>query len=167
MKRLTFVVLGTALAAAGCTQTLDMEKARVAIDTGIEEQLGLKVSGVTCPETRETKANDTFDCTAAIEGGGEVAVTVSQKDDAGNIEWKANPKNLIDLAALENQVKEGLKAQIGVDAAVTCGGDKFRVSLAGKTFECTARAGDSQAPIIVTMKDDAGNVDWATGPAKQ
>ncbi|MFA5910181.1 MAG: DUF4333 domain-containing protein [Vicinamibacterales bacterium] len=168
MKTLMFagqMVLVCALAA--CTRTLNMDAAKTAIRTGLAEQTGIAISAVTCPETRDIKAGDSFQCTATAETGGDLAVTVTQKDDAGNITWTlASSANLIDLAALETEIKTGLKAQLAVDAQVSCGGGKYRVAVPTKTFECTAKSGDSQAPIIVTMKDDKGNISWESGPAK-
>lgn len=165
-KTIVLLVPAIALAAAACSTTLDMGKVKESISSGITQQLGLTVSSVTCPETREGKANDTFDCTAAIQSGGQLTVKVTQKDDAGNIAWEvSNMENLIDLVSLERQIKDGLREQTSVDAEVTCGA-KYRVAVTGGTFQCTAKTADAEVPISVTMTDDTGKVNWETGPGK-
>jgi hypothetical protein len=165
-KSMLVVVPALALVTAGCSTMLDMEKVKESIGSGITQQLGMTVSSVTCPETREGKANDVFECTAAIQTGGALKVKVTQKDDGGNIGWElVDSQTLVDLVALERQVKDGLKEQAAVDAEVSCGG-KYRVAVPGQTFECAAKTADAEVPIIVTMKDDQGNVSWGTGPAK-
>lgn len=82
-----------AFAVAGCEgsvsvgNNLDTDKAEREITKGIEEQTGVK-STVACPDDVEIKQGDTFECTATPEGGGEPGtVTVTQKDDEGNISW--------------------------------------------------------------------------------
>lgn len=74
---------------AGCgTETLNTDKAETEIAKGIEQQTGVKAS-VDCPDDVEIKKDDTFTCTAKPEGGGESGtVTVTQKDDEGNISWE-------------------------------------------------------------------------------
>jgi hypothetical protein len=49
-----------------------------------------------------------------------------------------------------------------VNATVDCGAGNLRVSIPGKTFECTAKTATESVPIVVTIKDDKGNVSWAT-----
>jgi hypothetical protein len=74
---------------AGCgTETLNTDKAETEIAKGIEQQTGVKAS-VDCPDDIEIKKDDTFTCTAKPEDGGESGtVTVTQKDDEGNISWE-------------------------------------------------------------------------------
>ncbi len=167
MKTLMFAMLMVSVSAlAACTKTLNMEGVKTAIGAGLAEKTGIAIASVTCPDTREIKAGDTFQCTATAQTGGDLAVTVTQKDATGNITWElGSGQNLVDLVALEAEIASGLKAQLSVDAQVSCGG-KYRIAVPTKTFECTAKSGTSQVPIIVTMKDAKGNVGWATGPAK-
>lgn len=167
MRRFTLVaVLGMAVLVAGCTKTLDMPKAQAAISEGLTQQLGVTVAKVTCPESREMKAADAFECTADIDGGAKLTVQVTQKDGEGNIDWKVSKtEGMIDLVAVETSVVNGLKEQAGVGATVTCGG-KYRSAQPGKTFECRAKIGEDQTTIIVTMKDLEGNISWETAPPK-
>ncbi|MEI6667069.1 MAG: DUF4333 domain-containing protein [Acidobacteriota bacterium] len=162
MRKMAIVPL---LLMAACTKTLNVDSVKTAISAGLNEKLGVTISSLTCPESREAKAGDSFECTAAVQSGGTLTVTVTQTDANAHIDWKVkNTENLMDLLALETQIVTGLKQQASVDATVSCGG-KYRVSITGKTFECTAKTADGKtAPVIITMTDDKGNVNWKVGP---
>ena len=145
---------------AGCVRYLDMKNAEAIIKTGLNEQLGLAFSSVTCPETREMKTGDVFECKAVAETGGDLTVQVTQSDDQGKVNWKlVNGEKVLSLTAVEEQVKDGIAKQLKVDASIDCGG-KRRVSVPGQTFECTATAGAESRKVVVTMDDAQGNVTW-------
>lgn len=152
------------VATMACTQTLNLDGVKSAVSTGVAAKLGLTIASVTCPESRTAKANDTFECTVAPQGGGRLVVKITQKDDQGNVAWEVvKTEGLLDLAALETQIKDGIKAQIAQDVTVACG-EKFRAAEPGKTFECTATdAAGTKGPVTVTMKDTEGNVSWSLG----
>ena len=154
-------VLVIVLGLAGCSQTLNMDGTKTAVTSGLTEKLGLTIASITCPENRQAAAGDTFECKVVPDSGGELVVKVTQKDDQGNISWElTNTTNLIQLGLLAEHITKGMKEQMGMDAAVDCGG-KYRVAVAGKTFECTATmALGRQARVTVTMKDDQGQVSW-------
>ena len=149
---------------SACSHNLAMDAVKSAISKGVTEKLGLQIATVTCPESREIKAGDSFECTADAQTGGQVKVLVTQTDANANIDWKVtNTENLIDLSTLEATVKKGLAEQASVDATVTCGA-KYRVAQTGKTFDCGVKTADGKsATVKVTMTDDKGNVDWKIG----
>jgi hypothetical protein len=136
---------------------------REAVKAGLAEKLEVPITTVTCPEPRQAKAGDVFECKAGVETGGELIVRVTQKDSAGNVSWElVNGDSMLSLPALEAQIKDGIAQQASVNATVSCGGSKLRVSVPGTTFECTAQTPNGPVPIVVTIKDDKGNVTWAT-----
>jgi len=149
------------LTVVGCTQTLNLDGVKTAIEEGIEAQLEVPIVTVTCPESREAKAGDSFECTADGEHGARVTVTVTQKDDQGNIDWEvATSTGYLDMAALVQQITDGIQQQTGVAVSVTCDG-KYREAVPDGTFECTATDADDMAHrVAVTMTDTEGNVDW-------
>jgi hypothetical protein len=158
-RSLALVALAGILAA--CQSNLDMEKVGAAIKMGLEEQLQIPIASVSCPEARAVEGGDVFDCVAAAETGGDLAVTVTQVDGAGNIVWElTNGDQVLSLTDLEEIIRSELAEQADLDATVDCGG-KMRVSVPGHTFECTATAGAESRPVVVTIDDDRGNVSWA------
>jgi Domain of unknown function (DUF4333) len=153
-----------AFGVAGCTRSLDMDGVGQAIRSGIKEQLGLTVAELSCPESREMKAEDAFECTATTQGGARIQVSVTQNDDEGNVSWEtAGSQGLLDLGQLEAQIRSGLLDQVGVEAQVDCGG-RFSDTPAGESFVCTATDGQGKtAEVRVTVRDAEGNVDWKIG----
>ena len=162
-SRLAPALLALALS-AGCSKHLNVDAVAPAITQGVSDQVGLKLASVTCPsDPRPLAANDTFNCTGTVDGGGSLTIAVTQTDDTGNITWKvARTDGLIDLAKVEGSIVAGLKAQAHVDAKVTCGG-KWKAASKGAAFDCQATAPDGMPiPIGVTVTDDNGNVSWET-----
>ena len=149
---------------AGCSRHLNVDAVAPAITQGVSDQVGLELASVTCPsDPRPLAANDTFNCTGTVVGGGSLTIAVTQTDDTGNITWKvARTDGLLDLAKVEGSIVAGLKSQAHVDAKVTCGG-KWKAAGKGDVFDCQATAADgTPIPIGVTVTDDKGNVSWAT-----
>jgi hypothetical protein len=159
-----FFVLACPVLLMACTQNLNVDSLAPSIIDGIAQQTQIKVASVDCPkEPRPVKAGDTFECTGNIEGGGTVAVAVTQTDDTGNVSWKLGTiTGLLDLSKVEASIVGELKKQAAVDATVSCGG-KWKSAKRGDAFECEAKAPDGTAiPIVVTVTDDDGNISWAT-----
>ena len=158
---LALFMLASTIALAGCERNINVDEVETVIQAGLLEQIQVKFASVSCPKPRPMKAGDEFDCKAVAETGGDVTVKVTQKDDTGNISWKlVNGEKVLSLKAIEEQVRDAIAKQLKVDAAIDCGGTR-RVAEAGKTFECTAKAGTESRAVIVTMDDDKGNVSWA------
>lgn len=158
------VALACPIVMAACTQNLNVDSLAPSIIDGIAQQTQIKVASVDCPkEPRPVKAGDTFECTGNIEGGGTVAVAVTQTDETGNVTWKVGRiTGLLDLSKVETSIVGELKTQAEVDATVSCGG-KWKSAARGDAFECEARAADgTPIPIVVTVTDDDGNISWAT-----
>src|SRR3954470_4565415 len=128
-KLRTAATVASVVGLAACSHELDMEKVKGMISNMIQTQVGAAVKTVSCPDKREMKAGDTFECQAEIDHG-KVPVTVTQKDGSGNI--SAELKQLILPAKdLEKAVAANLKEQLGVDATVDCG-PRFRPSVPGE-----------------------------------
>lgn len=155
------VVVGLSLAAAGCSRSLDMTALNQSISQGINAQLQLPIATVTCPsEDRPLKAGDAFACMATPKEGGLLTVTVTQKDDAGNVSWEVTKtEGLLDLDKVETSVKAGLKSQADIDATVECD-SRWKAIKVGETFQCRAMAGGQKAIVEVTTADTEGNISW-------
>lgn len=154
------MLVGGVVGLAGCERLLDIERAEAVIKSGLTEQVKMTFSEVACPESRAMKAGDEFECKATAESGGVLAVKVTQTDDAGTVRWTlVDGERVLSMANLEQQIKDAIAKQLNVDAALDCGTTRLRIAVQGQTLECTATAGESRK-VIVTIKDDRGNVDW-------
>lgn len=149
-------------ALAGCTRNLDMEAVKTSVRDMVTQQIGANVKSVTCPDSREIKAGDSFSCKVEIDHGA-TDVQVTQKDDAGNIDMKTT-RTVLKVGDLEKLIAAQIQQNSGLEATVDCG-PKFRPSIANETFDCTATAGADTAQVRVTVKDEEGNVAFATLPS--
>ncbi len=148
---------------AACSKTLNIDSLQKVISDGVTTQTGLKVTSTSCPpDTRPMKAGDTFECTAIPDGGGKLTIAVTQKDDQGNIDWKVTKSDgLLSLDSLQSSIKSGLLEQAKIDATVSCGSGKWRVSKPDDVFDCQATDGAGKVTTVaVTVKDTDGNVHW-------
>lgn len=75
------------LAVAACTKTLDTEGLEGELKAQIEEQTGSPIASVSCPEDVEVETGGEFTCTAEEESGATFTITVTQRDDKGNVDW--------------------------------------------------------------------------------
>lgn len=88
-----YLALALATVLVGCdgtftvTRYLDVERLESTIADGLEEQTGLTIESVDCPDEIAMEAGNEFECTAVDSGGSTAAVTVTQDDADGNITW--------------------------------------------------------------------------------
>lgn len=148
-----------AMGLTGCTRELDMEKLAGVIRSGLSSKTGLPVKQVQCPPSRTQRAGDSFECTAITTSGARLTVTVTQKDDLGNVRWDLTA-GAIDLTKLQARIAAGLREQTGLDTRVDCGG-RFREARSGQSFDCTARGQvAARFTVEVDQQDGRGNVTW-------
>lgn len=77
-----------AIAAAACSKTLDTEGLESELKSQIETQTDSTISSVDCPADVEAKAGEVFRCTAEEGSGATFTIEVTQRDDAGNVDWE-------------------------------------------------------------------------------
>jgi hypothetical protein len=144
---------------AGCTQRIDMEVLREQVRESVEERFGLEVAEVECPETRDARADDVFECVATTSGGATVAFEVVQLE-AGEVSISSgSTRGLLQRERLAADIRAGLLAQ-GLDAEVDCG-PGFSDTAPGESFECLARGAEDSVTVIVTVQDRDGRVGWS------
>jgi hypothetical protein len=85
---LLLVVLLGACQVSVSDDTLDADKLELEVGRGIEEQTGIQVESVDCPDDVQIQAGDTFTCTVTAEDGSTAPVDVTQQDDEGNVTWE-------------------------------------------------------------------------------
>lgn len=77
-----------ALAATACTKSLDTEGLEGELKSQIEAQTDSTITSVECPADVEAKAGEVFKCTAEEGSGATFTIRVTQRDDAGNVDWE-------------------------------------------------------------------------------
>jgi hypothetical protein len=77
MKRLLLLAAVSALAIAGCGETVvDSTKAEDAIEHNLEQAQGTKITAVDCPSDVEVTAGERFECVVHEAGGKEQTATL-------------------------------------------------------------------------------------------
>ncbi len=81
---------GAAALVLACSGTLSLDADRLeqAIQAGIQEQTGLTVSEVACPDDTPLAQDNVSQCTATTSDGQQLTVEVTQTDAAGNVNWR-------------------------------------------------------------------------------
>ena len=77
-----------ALGTAACTKTLDTDGLEGELKSQIEGQIDTTITSVDCPADVEAKAGEVFECTAVEGSGATFTIRVTQRDDAGNVDWE-------------------------------------------------------------------------------
>jgi hypothetical protein len=145
------VATALALAAGGCKKTIDKDKAEKTIGDQLRAH-GMNPT-VTCPEGRKVKAGDVFTCTVVEPEAGTVTITVTQKDDEGNVEWSSDGQ-LIATADVIAEVKKQVP-----DAVVEC--DKHFVLIKdGASYPCKITSGGKTGTLQI--KNIKGELSWET-----
>jgi len=97
MKRAPWQFLAAILIAAalaGCdgaltvTRFLDVDRLETTLTEGLEEQTGVVIESVECPNEVAMEAGNEVECTATDDQGNTGTIIVTQDDDEGNITWR-------------------------------------------------------------------------------
>ena len=97
MKRAPWQLLAVVVvtvALAGCdgeftvTRFLDVDRLETTLTDGLEEQTGVVIESVECPNEVPMEAGNEFECTATDDQGNTGTIIVTQDDDEGNITWR-------------------------------------------------------------------------------
>lgn len=152
----TAALLG-ALAVVGCAASLDTAK----LQTSIQAKLGevdLTASSITCPTSIEVKAGATFDCTATVNDI-PVKVTVSQKDDQGNVSYEIG-NEVFSTEKVKPAIQDAFTKQGATAVTVSC--PKGVVLQGGNgSFQCTATVDGQPAKITVPLEKGVAQLDKA------
>lgn len=138
---------------AGCGETvIDVGKAERFIADVVDEQAGVRVKAVTCPQDVKAVKGDTFDCQVVATDDTKGAVKVVQRDDEGNVNVSAP---FLHTREAEASIAAEIKKQ--TDATVTVACPEIIVPRTGATHDCTGTDGSRTRTITLTLTDDKGN----------
>ena len=155
-RRATAVVLVAVLFAA-CQAKFKDEVLGQTITKIVKEKLGLDTEAVECPKEAPIAPGTSFDCTVRVKPKGTIVMTVTVKDDTGNIDVKTK-HNVILPAKLESEMNVWLGTQ-KVPGTADCRGE-VHMAKPGDQFTCALKGADgSTATFLVDVAPD-GNVSW-------
>ena len=92
-RRMAMLAAAVLLTTGACEFTvgsddLNIPALEAEITRGIEDQTGIQVQSVDCPDTVPIEEGNTFTCTVTADDGTTGEVEVVQEDDEGNVTWE-------------------------------------------------------------------------------
>ena len=147
------------LAAAACTRLVDMDALCEEVADSVGERFELEVAGVECPESRELRADDAFECVVTTGGGATIVVDILQLEDSEFSFSYPETHGLLFRERLAADIQAGLLAQ-GLHAQVDCGSG-YDDTAPGESFECEAQGAQQSVTVVVTVQDREGRVGWS------
>ena len=156
------VVVGLALSAVllvptGCKR-LDLRKLEELVSSSIEVKTGVDVTSVTCPEKRDLKVDDEFQCTLVMEGDRTFRVNIKQTDDDGNVSWSV--PQILDPAILAETLAAKVRERTEGEFEVDCG-TRSILADKGATFTCVVRPAEGpELSFTATVTDDDVSLSW-------
>ena len=88
-RAFALVALPAALALSACgSKMLNTDKLETSIKQGLQQQTGVRIKSVSCPDKIKLEAGGTFNCTAVTTGGDRATVRVVQQDDQGHVRYQ-------------------------------------------------------------------------------
>ncbi len=142
------------------SQQLDTAEAERQIVSITEEQTGVTVTDVSCPDDVELAAGTVTTCTAVVEGQ-EVTYTVEQTDDEGNVRIDSD-QVFVQLADVETALTEQFATEAGLSVVATCDAGDRTVLVAADGLELTCEASlvddPSDTGTVTALVDAEGNV---------
>jgi hypothetical protein len=111
---------------------------------------------VRCPPKVSKETGTVFTCTAALNVG-TYPVTVTETNDSGHVSYQdRTPLVALDIAKVEQAIKQSIGSQRHLSATVTCPAEVLQE--AGVVFTCTATVNRKPSPFEVTETDNDGHV---------
>jgi hypothetical protein len=113
---------------------------------------------VRCPPDVTRKAGVAFTCTASLNIG-TYPILVTETNDSGHVRYQNNaPLVALDIASVEQAIKQSIHSQRHLDATVVCPAEV--IQKAGTIFTCTAALNGQRYPFEVTEIDRAPLMRW-------
>jgi len=145
------------------TKTIDQADAQREVTQLGQQLLGVAPEGVSCPADVEVKSGGTFTCNATVEGQ-DVAFTVKQTDDKGNVEVTTD-NTTVPVSDVQDNISSQVEAaasdeMVNADTSCDAGGRTILVDPDGEQLNCTVSNADdpSQSIGIVASVAKDGSV---------
>ena len=146
------LTVGLSVVLAGCTRTIDSDKAEQTISVGTAQRTGSKVTSVDCPSDQTAKKGNTFTCRVVAADGtrGQVLATVTA--DTGRVRFRVPFRN---TKTTERSMAVKLTRRSGHPVSVDC--PDIIARRKGVVFIC-ATAGRSRGRVRARQIDGNANV---------
>lgn len=132
--------------AAGCGgRQIDVVKASKLIQSAVEEQVGVDIKSIACPDEVKVRAKASFHCVVTGKDGTKGTATVTQTDGEGTISVAAP---FLSKDEVELFIQRDLRRR-SPRATVAC--PDIIVAKAGGKFRCTANRGEVNDIIFATQ----------------
>jgi Domain of unknown function (DUF4333) len=142
-----------ALLVAGCSQTIDSDKAETTIARLVETRIGTKVKRVECPSGKTAKKGDAFACRVIGRDGSTGTATVIETDDKGGVRVAAQ---LLHTGEAERSMAAALTHRRGKPVGVDC--QDIIVARKNVVFECATSSATTRGRLTVRQIDDQGRL---------
>lgn len=159
-RTLALALVGCApLALAGCG-AIDATQTENAVRQEIARSIGAKLRSVECPEEIPLERGRSFSCTAIGADGTRVRVPVTQTDEGGNIEFRAQLlKPRVVEAGLVDFAQRAAKARARREARAAARCPELRPVKRGDVVQCSVTFNDGSTAVgTATQTDDRGTV---------
>lgn len=157
MRKL-FLLLTGAILLSSCEKTFDVSSLQEEIKTNLNQQSGISVKAVHCPNNIKIQPESTFECTGELNPDGGFFITVKQEQD-GKAKWEIPSSwRLLNLSELEAEFKQKLKASEQNGLRISCG-NVYRATKPGDSFECQLLRKEKTDSILVKVEPE-GQVKW-------
>ena len=147
------------LALAGCG-SIDAAETEKAVGQEISRSIGAKLRSVECPEDIPAERGRTFVCTAIGADGSRVPVPVTQTNDEGDVEFRAQLlKPRVVEAGLVSFAQRAGKAGGGGKGRAAARCPQLRPVRRGDVIQCSLTFPDGSTAVgTATQTDDRGTV---------
>jgi len=153
------LAVGTvALAAAGCSRSadqLDSKKVEGVVRQSLTQQFDDdRVTDVACPDGLKVEKDQTFDCTAKVDGE-TVRFGVTQTDDEGAVSVQA-AQAVVDVGTLQARIENSYQQQAGRAVSADCGEQTVIVVKFREAINCTIEDDEGAGETVVASVDRNG-----------
>jgi hypothetical protein len=142
-----------AVAIAGCSNTIDSDKAETTISRLVATRIGTQVARVDCPSGKTAHKGDSFTCRIVGKDGSAADATVVETDDKGTVRVLAR---LLPTDQTERSLAAQLTRRRGRPVAVDC--QDVIVARKNVTFACTTTTNGRKTRIRARQIDAQGRV---------
>ena len=134
----------------------NVRKLEQALTELYNQQTGVPITSVSCPDNANLNMGSTFECQAKAQGI-QFGIQVKIKNNEGYFD--SNSRGLLILSKVEELIQKLAQESTALNVSADCGG-KLRVAIPGETFTCQVKRQQGELSTAqVKVKDEQGNIE--------